>query len=120
MASTRISDDSEWYARQKLLVAEDFIERLDSSGLDVFHRFLPERIESSRFRVGLDLAIPSIIEIHFGQTLKKLGFVSLRQFSYRFDDFTHCAHGRNLVENFPDEKREERMKEELGIKNSDV
>jgi len=37
-------------SRENLLVAEDFIERLCSSALDVFHRFLPETVESSRDR----------------------------------------------------------------------
>ena len=36
-------------------------------------------VDSSRFRIGLDLAIPSIVKIHLGQTLEKLGLVSLRQ-----------------------------------------
>ena len=88
---------SEWYARQNLLVAEDFIERLGSSGLDVFHRFLPERIELSRFCVGLNLAIPSVVEIHVGQTLEKLRFLSLGQLLNRFDDFIDRAHNRNLA-----------------------
>jgi len=94
----RISGGNEWYLRQNLLVAEDFIERLYSSGVDVFHRFLPEMIESSRLRIGLNLAIPSIVKIDLGQTLEKLGLVSLGQLLHRFDDFTHGAHTSNLTE----------------------
>src|SRR5207302_6565416 len=87
-------------AGRELLVAEDFIERLCSSGRNVFHRFSPEMVEPSRLRIGLNLAIPGIVEIHLGQALEKLGFVSLRQLLNRFDDFTHRAHASNLAETF--------------------
>ncbi len=45
-------------------------------------------VEPSRLCIGLNLAIPGIIEIHLGQTLEELRFVSLRQLLNRFDDFT--------------------------------
>ena len=109
----RISGDSEWYVSQNLLVAEDFIERLCSSGLDVFHRFRPQIVEPSRLRVGLNLAIPGIVEIDLAQTLEELGLVLLRQLFNRFDDFAHRAHIANLAETFCDEKGEEMMKSEL-------
>jgi predicted RNA methylase len=104
LASARISGGNEWYLRQNLLVAEDFIERLYSSGVDVFHRFLPEMIESSRLRIRLNLAIPGIVKIDLGQTLEKLGLVSLGQLLHRFDDFTHGAHTSNLTETFSEDQ----------------
>jgi hypothetical protein len=97
LASARISGGNEWYARQNLLVAEDFIERLGSSALDVFHSFLPERIEPSRFCVRLNMAIPGIIEIHVGQTPEKFRLLAFGQLLNRFDDFTDRAHASNLA-----------------------
>ena len=94
-------------ARQNLLVAEDFIERLCSSGLNVFHRFRPNRIEPSCLRISLNLAIPGIVEIDLGKPLKKLGLVRLRQLLNRFDDFAYRAHATNLALTFLDAKSKE-------------
>jgi hypothetical protein len=88
-------------AGRELLVAEDFIERLYSSGLNVSHRLCPEMIEPSRLCVGVNLAIPGVVEIDLGQALEELGLVWLRQFLHRVDDFTHRAHASNLAETFP-------------------
>ena len=65
------------------------------------NRLLREPIEPARFRVSFDLPIPLIVKIHLGQTLEKLGLVSLRQLLNGFDDFTHRAHKGKLAETFP-------------------
>ena len=66
----------------------------------------------SRLCVGLSLAIPSVVEIHVGQTLEKLRLLSLGQLLNRFDDFTDRAHAENFNRNVSDEKSKERIKEE--------
>ena len=68
------------------------------------NRLFREPIEPSRLRVGLNLAIPGIVEIDFAQTLEELGLGSLRQLLNRFDDFAHRAHMANLAETFSDDQ----------------
>src|SRR5437667_11134684 len=74
------------------------------------NRLFREPIEPPRLRVGLNLAIPGIVEIDLAQTLEELGRVSLRQLLNRFDDFAHCRHVANLAETFSDRKRQRERK----------
>src|SRR5207249_9293097 len=76
------------------------------------NRLFREPIEPPRLRVGLNLAIPGIVEIDLGQTLEELGLISLRQLLNRFDDFTHRAHPGNLAESFPMRSAENSRKRE--------
>src|SRR6266516_2199732 len=74
------------------------------------NRLFREPVEPPRLRVGLNLAIPGIVEIDLAQTLEELGLVSLRQLLNRFDDFAHRAHMANLAETFSDRKRQRERK----------
>jgi hypothetical protein len=74
-------------------VTEEFIERSGPFFFDLPLRFLPEKIESSRARVGLDLTVPRVIEINLGELGEELVLLLLVQAPNSIDYFNDCAHG---------------------------
>ena len=59
-------------------MAEDFIERLCASRSDVRLRLRNYVVEPARLYVSFDLPVPRIVEIYFGQPLKKLALLFFR------------------------------------------
>jgi len=92
VASPCISAGSERYARQKLGVVEDFIERFCLSGFDIFQSLMPEMIEPAGFCVSLNLTVPGIVKIDLRQLLEKLTLLLLIKLLNRVDDFSYGAH----------------------------
>jgi hypothetical protein len=93
----RTSVGSSRYARQKLGLVDDFIQRLGAAGLNIFQCRIPKFVQPPGFRISFNLPIPSIFKIHLGEAREKLALFRVGKLLHRVNDFCDRAHELDYI-----------------------